>query len=218
MPLGGLGAQGEPLGKLLVHAAARGDVQGASAMLSSPGVLVDTVDANGWTALHHAARQGHAELASLLLAAGAQPSPLSRTGPCTPLHCAARADGAGAAPAEVVHLLLRYDADPRERDHRQQTPLHVAAKCGNVGAARALLADVRIDPTALDIDGKAAIQWATQLGHAELARLVPSSGPPMTTLKLLRKQILAERKAAEAKQVKARGTSAARRPASAVTL
>jgi hypothetical protein len=112
------------------------------------------------------------------------------------LASSARAvDRDAAGSAEVVLLLLRYGADPRERDHRQQTPLHVAAKFGHGGAARALLADARCDPALLDVDGKAAAQWATQLGHSELVRLIPTVGPPMTTIKLLRRQMLAERKA-----------------------
>eukprot|EP00302_Diacronema_sp_CCMP2436_P023275 CAMPEP_0179913014 /NCGR_PEP_ID=MMETSP0983-20121128/221_1 /TAXON_ID=483367 /ORGANISM="non described non described, Strain CCMP 2436" /LENGTH=230 /DNA_ID=CAMNT_0021814949 /DNA_START=60 /DNA_END=751 /DNA_ORIENTATION=+ len=190
MSLGAAGAQGGPLGQLLVRAAARVDLRDAAAILASHGVELEAADANGMTALHHAATAGAAALVSLILAAGAQPSPLSRTGACTPLHLAARA----AEGAEVVHLLLTYGADPRERDHRQQTPLHVAAKFANLGAARALLNDPRCDPTLLDVDGKAALQWATQLGHAEVARMIPGDHR-MTTIKMLRLKILSERKA-----------------------
>jgi hypothetical protein len=199
MPLGGLGSQGRPLGQLLIRAAARADADELRAILASPGVQVDTADANGMTALHHASRAGDSAIASLLLAAGAQTSLISGTGPCTPLHLAARAiDRNHIGAAEVTLLLLHYGADPRERDYRQQTPLHVAAKYGCDGAARALLADPRCDGALLDADGKAALQWAQQLGHELIVRLLPNNGgPPMTTVKLLRRQILAERKAAE---------------------
>ena len=82
---------------------------------------VNAADEQGLTALHLAAREGHAPAAQVLLDAGADPTIAAGDG-STPLHHAARA-GAGA----VVELLLARGAHVDDRDTLGRTPREVAA-------------------------------------------------------------------------------------------
>jgi ankyrin repeat protein len=60
---------------------------------------INSIDANGWTLLHHAARSGKYELLVKLLALGLEPMTKDRFGN-TPLHIAA-----GGGHLEIVQLL-----------------------------------------------------------------------------------------------------------------
>jgi ankyrin repeat protein len=66
----------------------------------------------GYTPLHQATANGRADLAEMLLEAGADANPKAESG-ATPLHFANRLGG-----AEMIVLLLRYGADPAIKDPR----------------------------------------------------------------------------------------------------
>ena len=119
--------------------------------------LVKVRSANGQTALHYAARRGHAEAVSLLLGASAAVD-AQEAGGWTPLMLAAKRGHVAAVEAlltssaslelrtgagltalslacveshtEVALAVLRAGADPSSMDDDEWTPVHTAAKKG----------------------------------------------------------------------------------------
>ncbi len=88
------------LADALPDAAREGDADEVSALLRD-GADVNAAHADGMTALHWAAEAGHAEIAQILLSAGADAESVTRLGDYTPLHLAAR-----NGHADVVTALL----------------------------------------------------------------------------------------------------------------
>jgi len=154
-------------------------------------------DAEGNTALHHAARSTDPGVAALLLDAGALLEPANAEG-FSPLGVACASGnwrlarflierGAKPEPREGqpallaaasgdddpagVQLLLRHKARVDARGHRQRTALHVACAAGNAEVAGCLL-DAGADRNAADEDGLTPLLEAAR--HAQpavLARL-----------------------------------------------
>ena len=87
------------------------------------------------TALHWAAMKNDAELAQMLVYAGANVKATTRLGGNTPLIIATRN---GNAP--VVAVLLKAGADPKMATSTGTTPLMLASASGSVDAVKALLA------------------------------------------------------------------------------
>ena len=104
----------------VVDAAARGDY-GLVASAVETGFPLDAANANGWTPLMAAARNGRVEIVRRLLAAGADANQSNPNG-TTPLmyaktHCFASGDDT------VMSLLLEAGADINARDKRGWTVL-----------------------------------------------------------------------------------------------
>ena len=74
------------------------------------------------TALHWAAETGNAEIAQILVSAGAILEVTTRLGAYTPLHVAGRKGAAG-----VIRVLLDAGADPRTVAATGSTPLHLVS-------------------------------------------------------------------------------------------
>jgi ankyrin repeat protein len=109
-----------------IHEAARlGDRTGVIALLDGDSGLVGKQDADGQTPLHHAASEGHAELARLLVERGSDVGARDAQ-ERTPLHVAAN-----AGDAEMVKLLLDAGSGLMDREFRGRTPLQIAANFGN---------------------------------------------------------------------------------------
>ena len=111
-----------------MHAAACGagslSLAQALAQLSSSTLGMDSLDTEGWSALHRAAWNGIATSVSMLLKAKANVS--VRTGDSrntTPLHYAS-----GMGHLECVQMLLDGGADPHAKDAEGWTPLVVAQR------------------------------------------------------------------------------------------
>jgi len=157
---------------------------------------VNAAQGDGLTALHWAARRGHAEVADLeaktrigrytplhlasqgghgsvvnrLLAAGGDPGAVTTNSGVTPLHLAAAAIGG----AEAVAALLAHGADPNARESSaEQTPLMFASGSNRAEAARTLLqggADPEISTKVVEVLPSLALSSrATPLGHLERA-------------------------------------------------
>jgi ankyrin repeat protein len=124
----------------VVDAAQRGDIAQLRALLTDGGD-VNEAQGDGMTALHWAAYQSDAAMASMLLEFGPDLDARTRLGNYTPLHLAARSGQAG-----VVALLLEGGAEPgTPTTTRGAQALHFAAETGNVEAIR-LLVEAGVDP------------------------------------------------------------------------
>jgi ankyrin repeat protein len=125
---------GAPAPAPVAEAAMRGDRDAVKALLQK-GADVNVPLSDGMTALHYAAALGDAQMAEMLLYAGANPKARTRINDYTPLHLAGES-GSGA----VVKLLLNAGADVNAKTTVSGvTPIHLAASAGNVDAVNALL-------------------------------------------------------------------------------
>jgi len=121
----------------------------------------NTLQPDGTTALHWAARWDDSDMASILIRAGAQPQARNRDG-ATPMFLAA-VNGS----ARMIDILLNAGADPNSAVlSRGETALMMAARTGNLDAVKVLLdAGAKVNATE-DLHGTSALMWAAEQGHA----------------------------------------------------
>jgi ankyrin repeat protein len=123
----------------ILIAAEDGDLESVRTLLDADDALVRAHDlGREWTPLHRAARNGHAEIAELLLGRGAEIHARERGDEATPLHLAAR-----GGHAEATRVLLRHGADPELRTRSGKRPLCLALEWGRGDVARLLLTENR---------------------------------------------------------------------------
>ena len=156
----------------VADAAMTGDLASVRALLSD-GADVNAPQGDGMTALHWAARAANADLAGLLLEAGADVDAATRIGAYTPLHLASEVGG-----SDVVGLLLEAGAEQTATtaDVGGATPLHLAAGAGEADAVRLLLehggdADVREARW-----GQTPLMYAAARGREAAARALLEGG------------------------------------------
>ncbi len=166
-----LGAERTALAADVAEAARQGDLQRLRSLLAE-GRDVNAALGDGMTALHWAAERGDAEMAELLLRAGAQLQSGTRIGAFTPLHVAARAGS-----THVVDLLLDADADPGARSTTTGvTPLHLAAEAGDADMIRSLV-EHGADVDAPDGGwGQSPLFYAANLDRVEAIRTLTELG------------------------------------------
>jgi ankyrin repeat protein len=116
----------------LADAAARGDRAGVEALIAAR-VDVNENGVDGTTALHHAVYVNHAEIAEMLLRAGARATAGDRYG-VTPLYLACVNGN-----ARIIERLLAAGADPNAVDPAGETALMTASRTGVVAAMAVLL-------------------------------------------------------------------------------
>jgi len=119
------------------------------------------------TPLACAARDGHGDVADLLISRGAALDAKDAWGH-TPLH-----EAAGAGASEVVRLLLSKGANVNAGAGVSETPLYVAAIEGRVDTARLLLSS-GANVNARAIDSTTPLHMAAWAGHTDLARVLLS--------------------------------------------
>ncbi|XP_024944185.1 ankyrin repeat domain-containing protein 39 [Cephus cinctus] len=102
------------------YAAQTGDYERLEKLLRK-GVSPDIEDSAGYTALHYAARNGHAIVCRELLNRGANVNAQTRSGRATALHRAASQNL-----PDIIKLLLSFKADPNLVDADGNTALHRA--------------------------------------------------------------------------------------------
>ena len=133
-------------GSALADAAMRGDKTAVAALIKQ-GVDVGAAQGDGMSALHWAAERGDAELAEMLVYAGANTAAVTRIGLYTPLHLAAKA----GSPA-VAKVLIKAGADVNAKANPSgATPIHLAALSGNADVIH-LLADAKADVNAREAE------------------------------------------------------------------
>ena len=158
---------GAPLDVFAAAATGRGD-ELDRALAASPAAL-NAYAYDGWTPLHLTAFFGRSELAERLLAAGADPSAVSRNAlKNTPLHAATAGHH-----SEVALLLIGRGADVKAVDAGGHTPLHIAAENGMADVVRALVA-AGADPHAVDAEDKTPLSRAAAKNLNDIVDLLNS--------------------------------------------
>ena len=160
------GAQAVPE---LIQAVKRGDHAAVRTLLRNR-AAVNQAEADGTTALHYAIQADDVEVASLLIAAGADARAANRYG-VRPLTLAA-INGSDAA----VALLLKAGADPNGTTGAGEPVLMTAARTGRVDAVKRLLA-AGADANAREKwFGETALMWAAAENHADVVRALAGAG------------------------------------------
>jgi len=130
----------KPVVDLLLTAGAEADIfaaaylnrpEDARSLLHEDASRAQAADEQGWTPLHHAAERGAAEVARLLLDAGANPNARNAAGQA-PIHCAAHAGPWKPHPAADVIALLK--------ERGAEIDAHLAAALGDAAQLQALIA------------------------------------------------------------------------------
>lgn len=104
-----------------------------AAIINDCNADVNQIDANGWSALHHAASTGDLASAEALIQAGAKVNAYSNQ-QRTPLHLAAQNNH-----CDLIQVLLQSEAEIEQQDDLKCTPLHLACKKGSFEALELLL-------------------------------------------------------------------------------
>ena len=161
-----VGAQSSPI----AEAAMNGDREAVRALLKQ-GLDVNESQGDGTTALHWAAMKGDAELAQMLLYAGANHRATTRLGAYTPLYLAAK--GGHAA---VVAALLAAGADPKARTSNGTTPLMIAAAAGETKTITALVENGSDINAKDEAKGETPLMFAAAFNRSDAVKLLLARG------------------------------------------
>ncbi|XP_020673556.1 ankyrin repeat domain-containing protein EMB506, chloroplastic isoform X2 [Dendrobium catenatum] len=142
------------------------------------GCDIDSIDKDGYTALHKAVIGKKEAVISHLLRKGANPLVRDRCG-ATALHYAVQA---GAM--QTVKLLIKYKVDVNVADNDGWTPLHISMQSRSRDIAKVLLVN-GADTTRRNKDGKTPLDLSLCYGRdfksydlAKLLKLVPANRNP----------------------------------------
>lgn len=152
-------------------AAMRNDVERVRSLLLG-GADANAAQGDGMTALHWAAENSNAELADMLVYAGANVAGVTRLGEFTPLHLAAKKSAAG-----VVDVLLAAGADPEAvTSTGGVAPLHFASGAGSVPIVRALIAHGASVDVREAAWGQTPLMFAAAAGRVDVLNALLSAG------------------------------------------
>jgi ankyrin repeat protein len=154
----------------VADAAASGNRDAVRALLKQ-GMDVNAAQGDGMTALHWASRRGDAELAQMLLYAGANVRATTRLGGYTPILMASQVGN-----AELIDLLIKAGADAASATSNGTTALMLAATSGNAPAVRLLLA-AGADPNAKEnARGETALMFAANYNRVDVITALLEKG------------------------------------------
>src|SRR6478736_8851604 len=154
----------------IADAAMHGDRVAVKELLKK-GLDVNGAQGDGSTALHWAATKGDAELAQMLVYAGANVRATTRLGAYTPLYLAAK----GGYP-DVVRILLAAGADAKATTSNGTTPLMIAAAAGDTKSITALIengADINAKDGA---KGETPLIFAAGFNRTDAVKLLLAKG------------------------------------------
>lgn len=137
--------------------------------LCASGADVNTLDTYGWTALHHVADKGRADIAELLLECNAQVD-ATTAWETTALYMAAQ-----RGYIDVVNVLIASGADPNLTSQWGSSPLASAAENGHTEVTKLLL-PITTNLESQDGDGDTALSSAAHNGHGAIVTLLLDAG------------------------------------------
>ena len=153
-----------------IHDAAQdGALRKVKALLKDDPDLVFSRDRDGMTPLHWAEREGHKDMAELLLANKAEVNAKDKKS-WTPLHYAA-----AYGHKEAAQVLLANKAEVNAKDKKGMTPLHWAEQEGHKDMAELLLAN-KAEVNAKDKNGWTPLHYASAYGYTEASELLRQQG------------------------------------------
>lgn len=135
-----------------------------------PRTDINSVDVDGRTALSWAAKEGHEDVARLLLRRGAKIDDKALYPDRKPLHEAVMYNK-----SNMVKLLLQSGAQLDSRDCKGRQPLHCGSDCGHTEIVQILL-DMGSNVNAMDAFGASSLQWAASAGHFDVIKLLVDHG------------------------------------------
>jgi ankyrin repeat protein len=167
----------------LVEAAKRQDKTAVGALLKQK-VDVNSAYGDGTTALHWAAYWDDAELAGMLIAAGANVDARNDVG-ATPLWA-----GVSNGGTAVVESLIKAKANPNLVLPSGESPLMTAARSGNTLAVRLLVgagADLKAKESTR---GQNALMWAVSQQHPDVVKVLVEAGADLHARSAERSQVV----------------------------
>ncbi|MFP4300113.1 MAG: ankyrin repeat domain-containing protein [Spirulinaceae cyanobacterium] len=158
--------------RLLQNAVQDGDIQKAKEYLIKGG-NVDSQGPDGYTALHHAARNAHREIVELLIAYEAKVNLTTNFG-TQPLHSAVMGGN-----LDIIKLLIENGAFIDVKDSEKLTPLncilHYPAAKNRIEVANFLIKN-NADVNTKDLDGIMPLHKAIVKSYQEIAILLIQNG------------------------------------------
>lgn len=160
----------EAKGATVAEAAAAKDAATVKKILKEGGD-VNAAQGDGMTALHWAALNGDAELASMLLYAGANVGAKTRIGGYTPLHLAAQ-----IGHASVIAPLIAAGAPVSAATTTGATALMQAAHAGSTESIRMLIEN-GADPNVTELaNGQTALMFAAAANRVDVVKMLLAHG------------------------------------------
>lgn len=154
----------------VADAAARGDREAVKSLLKGA-ADVNAAQGDGMTALHWAAMNGDAELAQMLIVAGANLKATTRLGGYTAVYLAAQ-----QGHATVLEALIKGGADAKSGNANGTTPLMVASASGDVDTVRVLV-EHGADVNAKDgVREQTPVMYAAASNRAAVIEYLASKG------------------------------------------
>jgi ankyrin repeat protein len=153
----------------IANAAQNGDREAVRALLKK-GVDVNGAQGDGTTALHWAAMRGDADMARMLLVAGANVRATTRIGSYTALYLAAK-----GGYSDVVAALLAAGADAKAATSNGTTPLMIAAAAGDTKSINSLIEN-GADLNAVETKGETPLMFAAGFNRLDAVKLLLQKG------------------------------------------
>ena len=154
----------------IADAAQNGDREAVHALLKK-GLDVNAAQGDGTTALHWAAIKGDADMAQMLVAAGANVRATTRLGAYTPLYLAAR-----AGYSDVVKILLAAGADAKAKTSNGTTALMIAAAAGDTKSITSLVENGAEINAKDDAKGETPLMFAAGFNRVDAVKLLLTKG------------------------------------------
>jgi ankyrin repeat protein len=168
-----------------IHEAAKiGDIVQLKKILSKNPSLVNSLDRDKMTPLHHAIDAGKLKAASLLISLGADINAVNFKTE-TPLHIAANKGN-----ADAVKLLLEHNADLTMREMRDRIPLFLACNWGHDLETVRLLIDAGSDVNDKNNRGEIVLVSTLYYGKKEIIDLLIDRGATIPDDKEILRRVL----------------------------
>jgi ankyrin repeat protein len=154
----------------VADAAMNGDKAAVRALLKQA-ADVNASQGDGMTALHWAAMNGDAELAQMLVFAGANVKATTRIGSYTPLYIASQ-----QGHAAIIETLIKAGGDARGGTVNGTTALMAAAQAGKVDAVKVLVANGADVNAADGVRAQTPLMYAAAANRAAVIEFLASKG------------------------------------------